>query len=59
MAILLLVQQLSVSGERNLHQVLVTCLWEASPETVARISDCPDMTLVVEYGYKACTQMNK
>ena len=39
-------------GKRNVHRVLVICLWETFPGTVwlDRITDCPDMTAV----YRGC-----
>ena len=42
-------QHLSVSGERNVHKGLVTCLWDVFQV----ITDHPDMTIAVDHGRKA------
>ena len=52
-------RRLNYSDERNVHEVLVFCLWGLSTKDGARITDHPNMTSAVARGHKAPIQTSK
>ena len=52
-------EHLSVSCERNVHYMVVTCLLRLARDIVARITVHLDMTLAGDCGCKALSQTNK
>ena len=42
--------------QKNGHQILVNCLWEARPGTVCQVTDGPDMNSGVYHGRKVTKQ---